>query len=68
MTPTTENDVTPDFGATSVPEGLPMDARAIRHDGWHLIRWSGAMTVDQLESLRRVLPRLFPGGTPTSVA
>lgn len=41
--------------------GLPKDARSIRHEGWDLIRWSGAMTVEQLESLRAQLPRLFPG-------
>jgi len=60
MTPVEDDDLAPAIEAASVPEGLPKDARSIRHDGWDLIRWSGAMTVEQLESLRTQLPRLFP--------
>ena len=61
MTPVENEGPAPAIETASVPEGLPKDARSIRHDGWDLIRWSGAMTVEQLETLRTQLPRLFPG-------
>ncbi len=61
MTQVEDEGPAPAIETASVPEGLPKDARSIRHDGWDLIRWSGAMTVEQLETLRTQLPRLFPG-------
>lgn len=61
MTPVAAGTAAPTIGETSLPQGLPKDARSIRHEGWDLIRWSGAMTVDQLEALRTRLPRLLSG-------
>lgn len=61
MTPVAEGAPAPAMDETSVPEGLPRDARAIRHHGWDVIRWRGLITADQLDSLLILLPRLFPG-------
>ena len=44
MIPMADGAPAPSIDETSVPEGLPKDARSIRHEGWDVIRWRGVMT------------------------
>lgn len=61
MTPVAEGSAPLTIDETSVPEGLPRDARSIRHERWDLIRWRGVSTAEQLDTFLTLLPRLFPG-------
>lgn len=60
MTPVAEGSSPVALDEAAVPDGLPRDARSIRHEGWDLIRWQGLTTAEQLDTFLTLLPRLFP--------